>query len=184
MPWWKYDLVAFSFHFILFFSIMLPASVCPHLIAFYCFSRIFESSPVSRVKHYPFIPVDWIENAILDITIFSIYLCFVQFCSVSVLWHVFWVKLLRACHIVFSLPTERGIEPLSVPELGPCPTTGRFRDLISKYSRDFVLSHHLSLPQPDLKGKPTSSVCLCCYLRSNNGCRSPGLYPGGTHLLR
>lgn len=35
-------------------------------------------------------------------------------------------------------------------------------------SRDSVLYHHLSMPQPDLIGKPTPSVCLSCYFLGSN----------------
>ena len=44
----------------------------------------------------------------------------------------------------------------------------RKNKLISELSRDSVLEHHLSMPQPDLIGKPTPSVCLSCCLSGNN----------------
>ncbi len=35
-------------------------------------------------------------------------------------------------------------------------------------SRDSVLYHHLSMPQPDITGKPTPSVYLSCYFLGTN----------------
>ena len=47
-------------------------------------------------------------------------------------------------------------------------------------SRDSVLYHHLSMPQPELIGKPTPSFCLSCYFLGSNdpevGPKQPQLY--------
>lgn len=56
---------------------------------------------------------------------------------------------------------------------GQCPHCGfpfnSACNLTSEHSRHSVLSHHLSLHQPVLKGKPTPSNCLtCCFRGSNN----------------
>lgn len=61
---------------------------------------------------------------------------------------------------------------------GQCPHCGfpfnSACNLTSEHSRHFVLSHHLSLHQPVLLGKPTPSNCLVCCFRS----------PIDLHLLR
>jgi hypothetical protein len=49
-----------------------------------------------------------------------------------------------------------------------------------EYSHDSVLYHHLSMPQPEIIGKPTPSFCLSCYFLGNNdpevGPKQPQLY--------